>query len=310
MDEWISRAEISTENSNHDAGFYYCSGLLDWRRGKLNSALRKFNAARRDPEWGQQAIYNMIEICLDPDDDTALSNEAFNEEDAEYQDSRTMALKTAQRLLQELNPKGSPHEMLTHRLLGNFFLLTTKIKTNIERALADCTVLASQETLKDHVGPALGLATGHILLKQTPRARSHLKRVSKNVWTFEDAEYLERCWLMLANIYVQSNKLDMANELLRKVLQHNVTCIRAHELAGFIAEKEQNYKNAALRYSEAWKYGGKTKLSVGYKLAYCCLKSKKYADAIKACNEVLLQSPDFPKIRKDILEKSINNIRT
>ncbi|XP_014296947.1 tetratricopeptide repeat protein 21B [Microplitis demolitor] len=310
LNEWIARAEAATEGSNHEAGFYYCAGLLDWRTGKLNSALRSFNAARRDPEWGQQAIYNMIEICLDPDDDSALSSEAFNEEDAEYQDSRTMALRTAERLLQELNPKGSPHEILTHRLLSNFFLLATKIKSKIEQALQDCTVLASQETLRDHVGPALGLATAHILLKQTPRARNHLKRVSKNVWTFEDAEYLERCWILLAEIYVQSNKYDLANELLRRVLQHNATCVRAHELSGTIAEKEQNYREAAIRYAQAWKFGGKTKLSSGYKLAYCCLKSKKYADAIQACNEVLHQNNDFPKIRKEILEKSINHIRT
>ncbi|XP_063986982.1 tetratricopeptide repeat protein 21B-like [Diachasmimorpha longicaudata] len=310
LDEWLSRAESATEGSNRDAGFYYCAGLLDWRTGKLNSALRNFNAARRDPEWGQQAIYNMIEICLDPDDDSALSSEAFNEEDAQYQDSRTMALKTAQRLLQELNPKGSPHEMLTHRLLENFFLLTTKIKTNIEKALQDCTALASQETLRDHVGPALGLATAHILLKQTPRARNHLKRVAKNVWTFEDAEYLERCWLLLADIYVQSNKYDLANDLLRKVLQHNATCVRAYELSGHISEREQNYKEAAVQYAQAWKFGGKTKLSVGYKLAYCCLKSKKYPDAIQACNEVLKQNSDFPRIRKDILDKSIHNIRS
>jgi tetratricopeptide repeat protein 21B len=26
-----------------------------------------FNKARRDHEWGQRAIYNMIEICLNPD---------------------------------------------------------------------------------------------------------------------------------------------------------------------------------------------------------------------------------------------------
>lgn len=154
------------------------------------------------------------------------------------------------------------------------------------------------------------LQTAHILLKQTPRARNHLKRVAKNIWTFEDAEYLERCWLLLAEIYVQSNKYELANELLRKVLQHNATCVRAHELSGYIAEREQNYREAAALYSQAWKFGGKTKLSVGYKLAYCCLKSKKYADAIQGCNEVLRQNSDFPRIRKEILEKSINSIRT
>lgn len=102
LDEWLQRAQAAMGAGNVEAGYYYCAGLLDWRMGKLNSALRNFNFARRDPEWGQQAIYNMIEICLDPDDDTTLSNEAFNDEDVEYQDSRTMALRTAYRLLQVL----------------------------------------------------------------------------------------------------------------------------------------------------------------------------------------------------------------
>ncbi|XP_050595800.1 tetratricopeptide repeat protein 21B-like [Bombus affinis] len=310
LEEWLHRAELGMSGANLTPGYYYCAGLLDWRKGRLNSALRQFNFARRDPEWGQQAIYNMIEICLDPDDDSSLSNEIFNDDDAEYQDSRTMALKTAYRLLQELNPKGSPHEMLTHRLLSNFFLLATKQKSNVEKALQDCTALASQEALRDHVGPALGMAMAHILLKQTPRARNHLKRVSKNTWTFEDAEYLERCWLLLADIYVQSNKYELANDLLRRVLQHNATCVRAHELSGYIAEKEQNYREAASQYSEAWKYGGKSKLSVAYKLAYCSMKAKAYADGIEACNEVLKQSPDYPRIKKEILEKCINNLRT
>lgn len=310
LEEWLHRAELGMSGANLTPGYYYCAGLLDWRMGRLNSALRQFNFARRDPEWGQQAIYNMIEICLDPDDDSSLSNEIFNDDDAEYQDSRTMALKTAYRLLQELNPKGSPHEMLTHRLLSNFFLLATKQKSNVEKALQDCTALASQEALRDHVGPALGMAMAHILLKQTPRARNHLKRVSKNTWTFEDAEYLERCWLLLADIYVQSNKYELANDLLRRVLQHNATCVRAHELSGYIAEKEQNYREAASQYSEAWKYGGKSKLSVAYKLAYCSMKAKAYADGIEACNEILKQSPDYPRIKKEILEKCINNLRT
>ncbi|XP_076761732.1 tetratricopeptide repeat protein 21B [Xylocopa sonorina] len=310
LQEWLHRAELGSSGGNLTAGYYYCAGLLDWRMGRLNSALRQFNFARRDPEWGQQAIYNMIEICLDPDDDSSLSNEVFNDDDAEYQDSRTMAVKTAYRLLQELNPKGSAHEMLTHRLLTNFFLLATKQKSNVEKALQDCTALASQEALRDHVGPALGMAMAHILLKQTPRARNHLKRVSKNTWTFEDAEYLERCWLLLAEIYVQSNKYDLANDLLKRVLQHNATCVKAHELSGHIAEKEQNYREAASQYSQAWKYGGKSKLFVAYKLAYCSMKAKAYADGIEACNEVLKQSPDYPRIRKEILEKCINNLRT
>lgn len=88
------------EPGKPEAGFHYCSGLLDWRQGRLSSALRGFNAARRDAEWGQQAIYNMIEICLDPDDDSSLSSEIFNDDEVDAEDSRGMALKTAKKLLE------------------------------------------------------------------------------------------------------------------------------------------------------------------------------------------------------------------
>ena len=53
------------------------------------------------------------------------------------------------------------------------------------------------------------------LHSQTPRARNQLKRLAKAVWNFEDADYLERCWLLLADIYVQTGKYDMATELLK-----------------------------------------------------------------------------------------------
>jgi tetratricopeptide repeat protein 21B len=109
---------------------------------------------------------------------------------------------------------------------------------------------------------------------------------------------------------VQSSKYELASELLKRVLQHNGTCVRAYELSGYVAEKEQNYREAASRYAQAWKYGSKFKLSVGYKLAYCYMKSKQYAYAIEICYEVLKINPDYPRIKKDILEKSMHNIRT
>lgn len=37
--------------------------------GDLNAALQAFNRARRDLEWGERATYNMIEICLNPDNE-------------------------------------------------------------------------------------------------------------------------------------------------------------------------------------------------------------------------------------------------
>ena len=82
------------------------------------------------------------------------------------------------------------------------------------------TVASQEQQGRENVGAVLGMATAYQLLKQTPRARNQLKRVAKHSWNFEDAEHLERCWLLLADIYIQGGKYDMATELLRKVIQN------------------------------------------------------------------------------------------
>ena len=101
----------------------------------------------------------------------------------------------------------------------------------------------------EHAGVIYGVASAYMLLKQTPKARNQLKRIAKAPWKYlvniireinvdmkylvvhqfnsnvclrpQEAEYLERCWILLADIHIQSNKFDMANELLRRVLRYN-----------------------------------------------------------------------------------------
>jgi len=65
------------------------------------------------------------------------------------------------------------------------------------------------------------MATAYMILKQTPRARNQLKRISKMIWNPIDAEEFEKSWLLLADIYIQSAKYDMAGELLKRCLRHN-----------------------------------------------------------------------------------------
>lgn len=71
--------------------------------GNPNSALKHFNKARKDQEWGQKAIYNMIEICLNPDNET-IGGETFESVDSEVnqsgtRDTQDMAIRTADKLL-------------------------------------------------------------------------------------------------------------------------------------------------------------------------------------------------------------------
>ena len=311
--EYLQKSEehVGTRSSL-EPGLNFCKGLFEWYSGNPNNALKLFNKARRDNEWGQRAIYNMIEICLNPDNQM-LGGEVFESVDsdvhAESRDSQEMALRTADKLLKELKPKAG-QQTISFQLLQGMLQLATKNKANIERALQDFLQLAAQDNQRENVGAVLGMATAYMLLKQTPRARNQLKRVSKYSWNFEDAEYLERCWLLLADIYIQGGKYDMASELLRKVLNHNKSATKAYEYMGFIMEKESSYKDAANHYEAAWKFSNQANPTIGYKLAFNYMKARRHADAIDVCHSVLQKYPNYPKIKKDILEKSRASLRS
>lgn len=87
----------------------------------------------------------------------------------------------------------------------------------------------------------LGIALGFVYQKQAQRARNILKRVAKSTWHFEEAEYLEKSWLLLAELYLQSGKIDISNELIKKVFIYNKSSIKGLELFSLIAEKEQKF---------------------------------------------------------------------
>ncbi|XP_037379346.1 tetratricopeptide repeat protein 21B isoform X1 [Talpa occidentalis] len=304
-------AEKHNSRAKFEPGFQYCKGLHLWYTGEPNDALRHFNKARKDSDWGQNALYNMIEICLNPDNET-IGGEVFENLDkdlgnsTEKQESVQLAVRTAEKLLKELKPQTvQGHVQL--RIMENYCLMATKQKSNVEQALNTFTEIATSE--KDHIPALLGMATAYMILKQTPRARNQLKRIAKMNWNPIDAEDFEKSWLLLADIYIQSAKYDMAEELLKRCLRHNRSCCKAHEYMGYIMEKEQAYTDAALNYEMAWKHGNQTHPAVGYKLAFNYLKAKRYVDAIDICHQVLEAHPTYPKIRKDILDKARTSLR-
>uniref|UniRef100_A0A8C3PP13 Tetratricopeptide repeat protein 21B n=1 Tax=Calidris pygmaea TaxID=425635 RepID=A0A8C3PP13_9CHAR len=287
---FLLMAEKHSSRTKLEPGFHYCKGLYLWYTGEPNDALRHFNKARKDSDWGQNAVYNMIEICLNPDNET-VGGEVFENLDAdignstEKQESVQLAVRTAENLLKELKPQTiQGHIQL--RIMENYCLMATKQKSSVERALNTFTEIVMVE--KDHIPALLGMATAYMILKQTPRARSQLKRISKMSWNPIDAEEFEKSWLLLADIYIQSAKYDMAGELLKRCLRHNRSCCKAYEYMGYIMEKEQAYKDAAINYEMAWKYGNQANPTI---------------------DTELLAHPNYPKIRKEILDKARASLR-
>lgn len=72
----------------------------------------------------------------------------------------------------------------------------------------------------------LAMATAYMMLKQTPRARNQLKRIAKMNWSILDADEFEKSWLLLADIYINSGKYDMAGDLLKRCLNHNKVSLK------------------------------------------------------------------------------------
>ncbi|XP_037095162.1 tetratricopeptide repeat protein 21B-like [Syngnathus acus] len=310
MPGFFERVEKDSPSVTFEPGFNYCKGLYFCYMGEPNAALHHFNQARKDTKWGQNAVHKMIDIYLNLNNDMMgieLCHLDFKTgSSTENQEMERVAVATAHLLLKELKPE-SPGGHLKLRMLENYCLLATKQKTNIEKALSVFTEIATN--MEAHVPAQLAIATSLMMLQLTAQARNRLKHITKMNWNIVDAEEFEKSWLLLANIYIHSGKYDLADDLLNRCLNYNKSCCKAYEYRGFILEKEQAFRDAALNYKLAWKYGNQFNPTVGYKLALNYFKSKQNFDAIDVCHKVLATHPNFVKIKKDILEKAFAALR-
>uniref|UniRef100_A0A6U8B197 Tetratricopeptide repeat protein 21A/21B C-terminal ARM domain-containing protein n=1 Tax=Eutreptiella gymnastica TaxID=73025 RepID=A0A6U8B197_9EUGL len=182
-----------------------------------------------------------------------------------------------------------------------------EIMTNDQSSSMDPSSPTASE--KVNVPCLVGMATALQMMKQTPKARNHLKRVAKAPYNQDEAEEFERGWLLLADIYISGGKFDLAQDLLKKALQANKACGRAWEFMGLIYEKEQSYRDAADCYENAWRLVNESDPGIGYKLAFNYLKAKRHVSAINVCQKVLSQHALYPNIRKDILDKARASLR-
>lgn len=293
---FLKLAEAHSPRAVHMPGLHYCKGLYERYSNNVHAAVTNFNKARRDGEWGKDAITHMVEIYLNPDNENMW-------EEVEGQDTSD-AVRVAEKLMRELP---SRPKSLKHSVLECYALMATQNKANIEDAIQKFIALLERE--RDYVPALLGMATAFMMQKQMPKARNQLKRISKMTFDKEMADDFEQSYLLLADIYIQRGKFDLAQELCKRCLGYNRSCAKAWEYMGLVMEKEQSYRDAADHYEQAWKFDGEASATVGYKLAFNYLKARRYVEAINVCHKVISMYPDYPKIRRDILDKARASLR-
>ncbi|KAJ4456940.1 putative Tetratricopeptide repeat protein 21B [Paratrimastix pyriformis] len=236
-----------------------------------------------------------------------LSNDLDQEWDESGQKEvidNTEALRACQALLRELDRPNKKPEVV---VLECYAQMSTGAKGDIENAQRRLVELLNAD--REYIPAMLAMAHSHMLMKQTPKARNMLKPISKMPPNPLFVEEFERAYLMLADIYIGSKKFDLAQELCEKCVAQNKSCGRAWESLGLVFEKEQSYRDAAEHYETAWRLQNETSPSIGFKLAFNYLKAQRYIDAITVCHKVLAQYPQYPRMKKEILDRARQCIR-
>uniref|UniRef100_A0A0N5BQF7 Tetratricopeptide repeat protein 21B n=1 Tax=Strongyloides papillosus TaxID=174720 RepID=A0A0N5BQF7_STREA len=317
-DKYLKSVVDVNPRATMDCGYNYCKGLNEWYSGEPNAALQAFNRAKRDIEWRERAIYNIIEICLNPDNEVVSGDGYDNDGDAGNEEAnKYYGAKSAQQFLDEI--KKNPQDVRRFQLTENFILMSTTNKASIQVALNNFLgMLAEKEPQhaqppQQHqilnIGAILGSARCYLALKQQPKAKQQLKKVINYPWNLEEADYLQQCWLILADIYIKQGKGEQAANVIKTIIKYNSSCIKAYELLGYSKEREQKYHEAASSYEKAWKLSKYRNANIGFKLAYAHMKCKKYFHSIHICHQILEKYPDYPKIKTEILDKSRAGLR-
>ncbi|VDK25491.1 unnamed protein product [Anisakis simplex] len=103
-------------------------------------------------------------------------------------------------ILKELRYK--PGLDYKYRLMESFIMLASNNRSTVQQALNNFIEMAGAENSEVlSVGAVLGVARAYMILKQTPKAKTQLKRIIAHPWTLEDADYLEKCSVL--NVFFQ-----------------------------------------------------------------------------------------------------------
>ena len=287
--QFLHNAE-KTKGRSADAGVAYCKGLYLRYQGLNKEALEELNKARNDAAYGQPTLEQMIDIYL------------YSEEELLSGKVPPQNIEAAETLLQELRSK---FVSMRSEVLQALLLIAKGGSSNLDKG---CTQLEQLLNNKPYYVPGiLACAVGKHLQGSQQNAFQLLSRLDEIAYTNEFAEDMERGWLMKAELDLQSKKLQSAQELLHKCLRYNQSCAKAKELLGSIKERENNHKEASAYYEAAWNLSHSA--SVGFRLAFNYLKENKFLQAIDVSKQVLKRYPDYPRIKKEILEKSREALR-
>ncbi|CAM9827949.1 unnamed protein product, partial [Sphacelaria rigidula] len=212
---FLENAKVGDPRSCAHAGLRFCRGLYRRYINDTHEAIRHLNHARRDGEWGRQALEHLIEIYLSPNGD-----QLWEVASAPPSNDVTEPLEVGRKLLLELKAMSAgDHDVGETMLRGNKLSMRLRYlehtvnmmsrgKQDVDEAMAGYISMLEED--KDHVPALLGMSVAFTLEDSPNKARNALKRIAKMPFTMEMAEEFEQAYLHLAHLYVARGKFDLA----------------------------------------------------------------------------------------------------
>ena len=100
---YFEAAKRFSSKAEMNPGYHFCRGLFLRYMNKTYEAMKEFVVCRRDAEWGEEALYHLIELFLNPEGDViggeALHNSSEPTKDKESEDSDILGLLNVDKLL-------------------------------------------------------------------------------------------------------------------------------------------------------------------------------------------------------------------
>jgi tetratricopeptide repeat protein 21B len=266
-----------------DTGLNFCKGLYYVYNGESQQALTHFGRCRGDQEWGAQALQLIFMIYVNPN--------------RKYVWLETKPLATPR----DLDAAGRILERLDVCIfnidqLRALHLLSQNTTESVNEALA-----LYEGAEKSDFSIILGKCQCFLRVGRQRDATRHLNGIIHENPSHSNFSVFVEAFLMMTYISMKEERFDEAIKYVDKALDLNLSCGKGWELKAVLCEKQGDHKNAAACYREAWRLSGDHDLGIGFRLAYNHMKGNDPVDAIKVCRKILVQHPNYPKLKETIL---------
>lgn len=257
----------------------FCEGII-FQYFKNNPTLANecYNQARHAKEWKIKATMSMINLYLNPNNEsTFYQNFLANGADEENY------LESVRILIEELASFVGMKslQVQVYRAYVNI------IRHNFSRA---SKMLQEVLNVDESFIPArLCSAILFIIENKKKAGLDILEKIQKDPYDERFSHDFEAAYLHLADLYMKAADYPKAAELCKKVLNYNQSCAQAQIKLGSIAF---NASTAAEHFEVAWSLLDKSSLKTGLQLSQSFIKDKEFVEAAKVCNMLLKKFPN------------------